>query len=170
MQTICGTGVCPWQEAAPLQVLVVEDNKISQMCATRMLQSLGFVAEGADNGQIALDKMKARNNPYHLIIMDLRMPVMDGLVCTNAIRQELKLDVPIIAFTADATRDIKQKCFDVGMNGFLSKPVTNAGMRCTVEDILKIKCKPTPRAPPKTGLSRTPPTKQALSALQNSSK
>ena len=128
-------------EARNLRVLVVEDNRIAQMCATRMLETYGFIAEGADNGRVAIDKLTAAPASYALILMDLRMPVMDGLECTGAIRRELNLDTPIVAFTAECSREIKQQCFDLGMNGFLSKPASHQGIVHEVGKLLNIKLK-----------------------------
>mmetsp|Transcript_40403 Transcript_40403/g.75666 ORF Transcript_40403/g.75666 Transcript_40403/m.75666 type:complete len:721 (-) Transcript_40403:241-2403(-) len=124
-----------------LHALVVEDNIISQMCVNKALEDMGMIADGAENGQEALDKLNAHPGGYDVIIMDLRMPVMDGLTCTGHIRKDMKLTTPIIAFTAEYSMEIKEQCFELGMNGFLSKPVNKDEMRGAIEKVLNRKLK-----------------------------
>lgn len=84
---------------------------------------------------------QAHPGGYDVIIMDLRMPVMDGLTCTGHIRKDMKLTTPIIAFTAEYSMEIKEQCFELGMNGFLSKPVNKDEMRGAIEKVLNRKLK-----------------------------
>ncbi|MBF0266446.1 MAG: response regulator [Gammaproteobacteria bacterium] len=104
------------------QILIVEDNKTNQEVISDILSPCGLKIDIADNGQIAIDKIQ-RNN-YSLILMDVQMPVMDGLTATRIIRKTHKLDaLPIIAMTANAFEDDKNQSLSAGMNEHLSKPI-----------------------------------------------
>ncbi|MBX3585914.1 MAG: response regulator [Ramlibacter sp.] len=104
------------------RILLVEDNDINQMVAQEMLQDAGMVVEVADNGQIALDKV--RQGDYDLVFMDMQMPVMDGLAATREIRKIQRLrQLPIIAMTANAMEQDRQRCLDAGMNDAVIKPI-----------------------------------------------
>ncbi|MFC5500323.1 response regulator [Caenimonas terrae] len=107
---------------AGARILLVEDNDLNQMVATRLLEHRGCVVEVADNGQVALDRLA--EDSYDLVLMDLQMPVMDGLATTAAIRANpAHRLLPIVALTANATPQDRQRCLDAGMNDFISKPV-----------------------------------------------
>ncbi|MCP5078989.1 MAG: response regulator [Psychromonas sp.] len=105
------------------QVLLVEDNSVNQIVAEGMLQNLGAVSDLAVNGKEAL--MCLENKHYDLVLMDCQMPIMDGYKATKAIRQSDRpyKDIYIIAMTANALLGDKEKCFEAGMNEYLSKPV-----------------------------------------------
>ncbi len=106
-------------------ILLVEDNPVNQQVAHAMLTRLGLQTVLANNGQEALKKMGSKH--FDLILMDCQMPIMDGYETTNAIRQlPENSQLPIIALTANAMSDDRQKCLDAGMNDFLSKPYTIA--------------------------------------------
>jgi signal transduction histidine kinase len=112
-------------EADPLagaRILLVEDNDINQLVACRLLQHRGCVVDVAGNGQVALDRLAGGR--YDLVLMDLQMPLMDGITAATAIRarHENRL-LPIVALTANATPQDRQRCLDAGMNDFLAKPV-----------------------------------------------
>ena len=113
--------------AAPIlfELLLAEDNKVNQMVATTMLKKLGYQVDVVNNGREALDALKEK--PYDLIFMDCQMPVLDGYAATREIRalpsEHLTNSTPVIALTAHAMLNNDQKCFDAGMNDFLSKPV-----------------------------------------------
>ena len=72
------------------------------------------------NGADALEKLKTQS--YDLVLMDLQMPILDGFDATTRIRQELKLNVPILALTANALSGERDRCLELGMNGYISKP------------------------------------------------
>ncbi len=105
-------------------ILLVEDNDINRLYASSILKMWGCHFETAENGVVALEKI--RNHSFDAILMDVQMPVMDGLETTKAIRQgdPKKRDVLIIALTANATKQDYQKCLDVGMNDCITKPFT----------------------------------------------
>ncbi len=103
-----------------MQVLLVEDNLLNQKLASFILKKIGCHAEIASNGLEALEMIGKQN--YDLVLMDVQMPVMDGLQASMAIRKELRLDVPIIALTANTFQDDVDNCFNAGMNDHLGKP------------------------------------------------
>jgi signal transduction histidine kinase/CheY-like chemotaxis protein len=106
------------KELAGLKVLVVEDNKINQMVTRKILEKDQVVCDVADNGQVAVEKVQS--NSFDLILMDVNMPVMDGLEATKAIREFS--DVPIIALTAVELEEMQENIFKCGMNDIIVKP------------------------------------------------
>jgi PAS domain S-box-containing protein len=104
-----------------VKILVVEDVALNQLLMQTLLEDFGFSMDVADNGKIALEKL--RTTHYDLVLMDLQMPVMNGFEATHYLRHELGLAVPIIALTADVTTVDTASCLAVGMNDYLSKPV-----------------------------------------------
>jgi len=107
-----------------LSILLVEDNLINQKVATGIIKQLGHNVTIAGNGKIGVDLYKANN--YDIVLMDIQMPIMDGFTATREIRnweqEEERKPGVIIALTANALKEDKEKCFDIGMNDFLSKP------------------------------------------------
>jgi len=104
-----------------LRVLVVEDIPLNQLLMKTLLDDYGFERDIADNGKIAIEKLKA--NTYDIILMDLQMPEMNGFEATDYIRNRMHSDIPIIALTADVTTVDLAKCRAVGMNDYIAKPV-----------------------------------------------
>ncbi|MEO6001632.1 MAG: response regulator [Opitutus sp.] len=107
----------------PLDVLLAEDNAVNQKVALRFLERLGYRADTVSNGLEALTTLEARH--YHLVLMDLQMPEMDGLEASRQIRRRLSADrqPKIIALTANAMQGDRQRCLDAGMDDYISKPV-----------------------------------------------
>lgn len=108
------------------RLLIAEDNDLNWEIAELLLTSIGLIVEHAENGQICVDKLlAAKPGTYDAILMDIRMPVMNGIEATTVIRG-LKKDynkIPIIAMTADAFSEDIQKCLDCGMNAHIAKPI-----------------------------------------------
>lgn len=109
------------------RILLCEDNFINQEIMTNILKIMGMEVDIAVNGKQAVEKYLDHEEGYYgAILMDCRMPVMDGYEATKRIRMAHKPDakiLPIIALTADAFEEDKKHCIDVGMNDFLAKPV-----------------------------------------------
>jgi len=104
------------------RVLLVEDNDLNQEVATGLLEYAGLVVDVADNGEIALKMLQ--QSSYDIVLMDMQMPVMDGLDATREIRRlEQFAQLPIIAMTANTMQGDPEKCFAVGMNDFVAKPI-----------------------------------------------
>ena len=106
---------------APL-ILVVEDNMVNQKVACKLLERLGYRTIVAADGQQALEQLAAARAQISLILMDCRMPVMDGLEATQAIRAQGD-SIPIVALTANTSEEDREACYASGMDDFLAKPV-----------------------------------------------
>ncbi|WP_281239782.1 PAS domain S-box protein [Flavobacterium praedii] len=104
-----------------IRVLVVEDMALNQLLMKTVLDDFGFERDIAENGKIAIEKLKT--NQYDIVLMDLQMPEMNGFEATEYIRTTLKLTIPIIALTADVTTVDLAKCKAVGMNDYIAKPI-----------------------------------------------
>ncbi|MFM9971447.1 MAG: response regulator [Burkholderiales bacterium] len=103
------------------RVLLVEDNELNQEVATELLRDAGFVVDVAQNGQIAVDKVRAA--AYDIVLMDMQMPVMDGVTATREIRKEMRFkDLPVVAMTANAMQSDRERCIAAGMNDHVAKP------------------------------------------------
>lgn len=106
----------------PFTILIVEDNIINQKLITNIFKLLGFKADLAANGIEALDALKRKN--YDLIFMDIQMPFMNGYEATKIIIERRKEDHPvIIAMTANAMAGDRDKCLEVGMDDYITKPM-----------------------------------------------
>ena len=103
-------------------ILLVEDNEVNQQVATELLELAQFNVTIANNGLEAVEAVQ--NGTFDMVLMDIQMPVMDGYLATDKIRNELKMvDLPIIAMTANAMASDKEKCLNAGMNDHVAKPI-----------------------------------------------
>lgn len=130
------------EAAAKPRILLAEDNPVNQKVAVLMLEKLGCRIDVVGNGQEAVTAL--RQFPYDLVFMDCQMPEMDGFEATAAIRA-LPLaaaDVPIVALTANAFKDDQDRCLAIGMNDFLSKPVTSPGLQRMLARWVKTESEP----------------------------
>jgi signal transduction histidine kinase/CheY-like chemotaxis protein len=124
----------PPPSAAPqlegVRILLVEDNPINQNVARGILEQANAVVAVADNGQLALELLRA--NDYDLVLMDVQMPVMDGFTATQKIREELGLTLPVIAMTAGVMESEREQCTRAGMDDFIAKPIDVEQMFATL--------------------------------------
>ncbi|MCD8513456.1 MAG: response regulator [Nitrincola sp.] len=113
--------------------MLVEDNKVNQMVALGLLKKLGYECEVAINGLEALEKVQQQQ--FDLILMDMQMPVMDGLTATKKIREldHPSSNTPIIAVTANAMAEDLKSCFEAGMNDHLGKPFNKQDLQDYIE-------------------------------------
>jgi PAS domain S-box-containing protein len=137
----CGEGGLPSRAVAapaanlakerPLRILVAEDNLVNQRVALLMLQRLGYTADVASTGRDVLRLLEQRH--YDLILMDVQMPEMDGIEATREIVRRSGADRPrILAMTANTSNEDQEKCFQAGMDEFVSKPVRAEDLRAAL--------------------------------------
>ena len=115
----------PASTAAGIRVLLAEDNLVNQMVAVKMLQRMGASVEAVANGRAAVDAFASGR--YDIVLMDQQMPEMDGLEATAAIRRREGdgHHVPILALTASAMDEDRERCLAAGMDDFLAKPLAS---------------------------------------------
>ncbi len=122
------------------RVLIAEDNAINQRVATRMLEKLGIEADIVENGRRALEAVQNIN--YPLVLMDCQMPEMDGFQATAAIRAWEATGrvprIPIVAMTAHAMPGDRERCLDSGMDDYISKPISLAGLETVLSKWMEI--------------------------------
>ena len=116
--------------AKVVRVLLVEDNRVNQLVATKLLSGLGIHVEVAKNGAVGVEMALAAD--YDVILMDCQMPVLDGFRATARIK-EVKPDQLIIAMTANAMAEDRERCLTAGMDGYVAKPVRRGVLRGTLE-------------------------------------
>jgi len=115
-----------------LSILLAEDNALNQLVARSMLEAVGAHVHITENGEQAVDFLRRGSEPVDLVLMDVQMPVMDGFSATRAIRQELGLELPVLAMSAGVTLGERASCDAVGMNGFVAKPVDGDDLITTI--------------------------------------
>ena len=151
------------REAANLlqgaRILLTEDNDINQQIAIELLEGVGAKVQVANNGRIAVETLGngPQPPPFDLVLMDLQMPEMDGYQATKKIRSDARFaTLPIIAMTAHATMEERQRCLDAGMNDHISKPIDPALLFETVGRFYKpasLATTPAPAEVKATGVS-----------------
>jgi CheY-like chemotaxis protein len=131
---------------APLsscRILLVEDNAVNRTIATRLLEKRGHVVIAVENGALAVDATAAER--FDIVLMDVQMPVMDGLTATARIRERehtTGIHLPIIAVTAHAMDEDRTRCLAAGMDDYLPKPIRSADLFATITRFA-----PAPEAP-----------------------
>ena len=123
-----GSSAAEMPQLAPIhgaRVLLVEDNELNREVACELLRDAGLVVDVAFDGQMALERIEA--TPYDAVLMDMQMPVMDGLSATRLLRERpAHRDLPIIAMTANAMDEDRRRCLEAGMNDHVPKPIEPA--------------------------------------------
>jgi signal transduction histidine kinase/CheY-like chemotaxis protein/HPt (histidine-containing phosphotransfer) domain-containing protein len=117
-------------------ILLADDSATNRMLAVRLLEGRGHIVTAVDDGRQAVDAI--RSTPYDVVLMDVQMPIMDGLEATEAIRalEEASGDhTPIIALTAHALDSDRQRCLDAGMDAYVSKPFRASELLATIEQL-----------------------------------
>jgi len=117
------------QTKKTLQILIAEDDDINAMVLEQFLIEQGHISYRVENGQKVLEKLQS--NKYDLVFMDLHMPKLSGLETTKAIRKNNQ-SIIIIGLTANATKEHKETCMQIGMNDFLSKPITPKALKQSI--------------------------------------
>jgi len=157
-------------QCGPLNILLAEDNAVNRRLAVRVLEKAGHSVQVACNGKEALDAWLSR--PFDLILMDVQMPEMDGFETVAEIRRHECQNpqgrpVPVIALTAHAMKDDRERCLAAGMDGYVSKPVRRTTLFRTIESVLQGKGDPQPKdespaSPPKADSRALPKTPSAF--------
>ena len=125
-----------------LRILLVEDTFFNQMLAIELLKSRipSVEIEVAENGRVALEKIES-GGTFDLVLMDVKMPVMDGLEATRQIRAQEKWNkLPIIALTANAVQGELDKCREVGMDAYVTKPIDTEELFDTMMKVISAQC------------------------------
>ncbi len=128
----------PLKDNHCLHILLAEDNLVNQKITMKILEKRGWKVEAVGNGQEVLDKLNKES--YDVVLMDAQMPILDGLTTTRMIREDNKKTgkyIPIIALTARAMEEDRQKCLEVGMDGYVSKPIDRLKLYEAIENIFK---------------------------------
>jgi PAS domain S-box-containing protein len=135
------------------RLLLAEDNDLNQVVARGILEGAGARLDIVGNGQLALARLAANPGAYHLVLMDIQMPVMDGYAAARRIRSGLRLALPVLALTAGVTESERRACAEAGMNDVIAKPIDVEQMLSTIARHL-----------PGPGRPRTPPAPLCMAA------
>ena len=133
-----------------IRICIAEDNPINQKIAVSFVTKLGFKCEAYSDGLQAVEGLRAASvhkSPFHLCLMDVQMPVLDGYDATRLIRQDedpVVRGIVVVAMTASAIRGDREKCLQAGMNNYLAKPVRIAVLKSMLEDVLSHPTNPLP--------------------------
>jgi len=119
-----------------IKILVVEDNKFNQLIARSLLEKWLSTVQIAENGQRAVEILQSET--FDLILMDLQMPVMDGLTAAGIIRNQMQICTPILALTANVLKGVIEKCNEAGMNGYISKPFIPDTIYAKIAEVLNL--------------------------------
>jgi two-component system, sensor histidine kinase len=134
--------------SSQVRVLLVEDNLINQKVVLAILRKKGYQIDVANDGREALAKLEASRGGYDIVLMDVQMPVLDGLETTRIIRKDSRWNrLPIVAMTAHAMNGDRERCLQAGMNAYVSKPVQPSHLVSIIEKLLQERTLDIPRAP-----------------------
>ena len=128
-----------------LKALIVDDEQYNRLLLTTILKGWGAEYDEAEDGKMAIDMLEKKD--YDVVLMDVRMPVMDGLQATKHIRKKMGREVPVIALTAATSGEDMRRCREAGMNDFLSKPFTEDTLYEKLTDVLRSNGKAKPVEP-----------------------
>ena len=131
--TETSAALSPMQAQHPLRILLAEDNRVNQKVASHMLERMGYTATVAANGAEVLTALQQQ--VFDVVLMDLQMPVMDGLEATRRIRAEWPAaqQPHIVALTASAMQDDRDRCLAAGMNDYVRKPIRERDLRAALQ-------------------------------------
>jgi signal transduction histidine kinase/CheY-like chemotaxis protein len=125
------------RESFQARVLLVEDNLVNQKVVIAVLRKKGYHIDIAGDGKQALTLLDAATSPYNVVLMDVQMPVMDGMEATRTLRRDRRWEkLPVIAMTAHAMNGDKERCLEAGMNAYIAKPVQPAHLISMIEKYL----------------------------------
>jgi CheY-like chemotaxis protein len=137
--SFCDLSKVPPEE---MRVCIAEDNAINRKIAISFVNKLGYSCEAFEDGKLAYEALQKRSKeakPFHLVLMDCQMPVLDGYEAAQAIRKDPDVNVRevlIIAMTASAIRGDREKCLEAGMNDYLAKPVRQAALKSMLNEYI----------------------------------
>jgi CheY-like chemotaxis protein len=117
-----------------LRILLVEDNAVNRTLAVRLLEKRGHAVTVAGDGRAALEALE--KDSFDLVLMDVQMPVMDGLEATRAIRAKEKQTgghLPVVAMTAHALKEDQERCLSAGMDDYVSKPIRTSELFAAID-------------------------------------
>ncbi|MCP2029694.1 signal transduction histidine kinase/DNA-binding response OmpR family regulator [Flavobacterium sp. HSC-32F16] len=117
-----------------LKILLCEDNVLNQKLVKSVIHNFGFELDVAENGEEGIELLS--KNDYDLVLMDLQMPVKDGYQTTEYIRNEMKSSIPIIAMTAHSLMGEQERCYNVGMDGYVPKPFKQPALLEVIKTVL----------------------------------
>ena len=129
------------KELGKLNILLVEDNHLNVMLIKSLFSENNLKLQTAENGKVCIELFKENNastelaKPFDIILMDMEMPEMNGYEAVNIIRNKLKNNIPIIAMTANAMAGEREKCLDLGMNDYISKPIDSTLLFEKINDL-----------------------------------
>ncbi len=138
-------------DARGVRILLVEDNEMNQQVATELLESAGAVVTVAEHGGVAVKILQEGPQPpiFDVVLMDLQMPEMDGFTATRLLREDARFrDLPILAMTAHALVEERERCLQAGMNDHLTKPIDPDALFATLARWVKPRERATPAAQP----------------------
>ena len=127
---------------AGMRLLLVEDNPFNQIVARGFLEQGGAKVDVLDNGALAVEHLRQHSADYHAVLMDVQMPILDGISATRIIRQELRLSLPIIAMTAGVMYAERDRCLQAGMDDFIAKPVDADQLLAALRQYLPVALRP----------------------------